>query len=129
MAKSRFIALGPEANGFFDQTTGITIARGQKVEVNENQLRSRRILQALNAGHLIYVQPDQEVEKITEAELTKLDGKLKAMYKKGVTIDKMVKDINLEQAKALAEKHDIQVEDTDTVKDLIEAIIEDYKEK
>ena len=123
------ITLGPKANGFFDQTTGITIARGEKVEINDRQLRSRRIAMALNSGHLIFAQPDQEVKKEKETDLQKLDKKLKAQYEKGVTLDKMSKDITMDQAKALAETHEIEVAEDDTVKDIIEAIIEDFKEE
>jgi hypothetical protein len=126
---SKFITLGPKANGFFDQTTGITIARGEKVEINDRQLRSRRIAMALNSGHLIFAQPDQEVKKEKETDLQKLDKKLKAQYEKGVTLDKMSKDITIDQAKALAETHEIEVDEGDTVKDIIEAIIEDFKEE
>lgn len=125
----KFITLGPKANGFFDQTTGITIARGEKVEINDRQLRSRRIAMALNSGHLIFAQPDQEVKKEKETDLQKLDKKLKAQYEKGVTLDKMSKDITMDQAKALAETHEIEVAEDDTVKDIIEAIIEDFKEE
>lgn len=125
---SKFIALGPKANGFFDQTTGLTIARGEKVEVNERQLRSRRIAMALNQGHLIYVQPDQKIEKDKETDIQKIDKKLKAQYEKGVTLDKMAKDITMDQAKVLADLHEIEVAEGDTVKDIIEAIIEDFKE-
>ena len=125
----KFITLGPKANGFFDQTTGITIARGEKVEINDRQLRSRRIAMALNSGHLIFAQPDQEVKKEKETDLQKLDKKLKAQYEKGVTLDKMSKDITMDQAKALAEIHEIEVAEGDTVKDIIEAIIEDFKEE
>jgi hypothetical protein len=125
----KFITLGPKANGFFDQTTGITIARGEKVELNDRQLRSRRIAMALNSGHLIFAQPDQEVKKEKETDLHKLDKKLKAQYEKGVTLDKMSKDITMDQAKALAETHEIEVAEGDTVKDIIEAIIEDFKEE
>lgn len=125
----KFITLGPKANGFFDQTTGITIARGEKVEINDRQLRSRRIAMALNSGHLVYAQPDQEVKKEKETDLQKLDKKLKAQYEKGVTLDKMSKDITMDQAKALAETHEIEVAEGDTVKDIIEAIIEDFKEE
>ena len=124
----KFITLGPKANGFFDQTTGITIARGEKVEINDRQLRSRRIAMALNSGHLVFAQPDQEVKKEKETDLQKLDKKLKAQYEKGVTLDKMSKDITMDQAKALAETHEIEVAEGDTVKDIIEAIIEDFKE-
>ena len=126
---SKFITLGPKANGFFDQTTGITIARGEKVEINDRQLRSRRIAMALNSGHLVFAQPDQEVKKEKETDLQKLDKKLKAQYEKGVTLDKMSKDITMDQAKALAETHEIEVAEDDTVKDIIEAIIEDFKEE
>lgn len=126
---SKFITLGPKANGFFDQTTGITIARGEKVEINDRQMRSRRIAMALNSGHLIFAQPDQEVKKEKETDLQKLDKKLKAQYEKGVTLDKMSKDITMDQAKALAETHEIEVAEGDTVKDIIEAIVEDFKEE
>lgn len=125
----KFITLGPKANGFFDQTTGITIARGEKVEINDRQLRSRRIAMALNSGHLIFAQPDQEVKKEKETDIQKLDKKLKAQYEKGVTLDKMSKDITMDQAKALAETHEIEVAEGDTVKDIIEAVIEDFKEE
>jgi len=124
---SKFISLGPKANGFFDQTTGLTIARGEKVEVNDRQLRSRRISMALNSGHLVIVQPDQKVEKEREVDIKKLDKKLKAQYEKGITVDKMAKDINMDQAKALADIHEIEVAEGDTVKDVIEAIVEDFK--
>lgn len=126
---SKFIALGPKANGFFDQTTGLTIARGEKVEVNDRQLRSRRIAMALNQGHLIYVQPDQKVDKEKETDIHKLDKKLKAQYEKGVTLDKMIKDITMDQAKALADAHEIEIAEGDTVKDIIEAVVEDFKEE
>jgi len=126
---TKFISLGPKANGFFDQTTGLTIARGEKVEVNDRQLRSRRIAMALNQGHLIFVQPDQKVEKEKEVDIQKIDKKLKAQYEKGVTLDKMAKDISMDQAKALADIHEIEVAEGDTVKDIIEAVVEDFKEE
>lgn len=126
---SKFIALGPKANGFFDQTTGLTIAHGEKVEVDDRQLRSRRIAMALNSGHLVFVQPDQKVEKTSEEDIQKLDKKLKAQFEKGVTLDKMVKDITMEQAKAIAEVHEIEVDEKDTVKDIIAAVVEDFKEE
>ena len=126
---SKFISLGPKANGFFDQTTGLTIARGEKVEVNDRQLRSRRIAMALNSGHLIFVQPDQKVDKEKETDINKLEKKLKAQYEKGVTLDKMAKDITMDQAKALADAHEIEIAEGDTVKDIIEAVVEDFKEE
>ncbi len=125
----KFITLGPKANGFFDQNTGITIARGEKVAINARQLRSRRIAMAINSGPLIFAQHAPEVKKEKETDLQKLDKKLQAQYEKGVTLDKMSKDITMDQAKALAETHEIEVAEGDTVKDIIEAIIEDFKEE
>ena len=124
---TKYISLGPKANGFFDQTTGLTIARGEKVEVSDRQLHSRRISMALNSGHLIMVQPDQDVKKEKEVDINKLDKKLKAQYEKGVTIDKMIKDLTMDQAKAIADIHDIEVTAEDTVKDIILAVVEDFK--
>ena len=49
------------------------------------------------------------------------DGKL--------DLDKMVKDITMEQAKAIAEVHEIEVDKKDTVKDIIAAVVEDFKEE
>ena len=128
MTEKFYVSLGPKANGFFDQVTGLTIARGQKVEITRAQRNSRRISMALNAGHLILVQPDQEVEKITEQDVNKLNNKLKAQYKKGVTVDKMIKDMSMDQAKALADLHEITIEDGDSIKDIIKAVLSDFEE-
>lgn len=127
MAKSYFISLGAKANGFFDQFTGITVAPGEKVEINERQRNSRRISMAINTGHLVMVQPDAKVEKIDQKAIEKLDKKLKNQFEKGATIEKLIKDITLDQAKALAEAHEIEVDPNDTVQVLIEAVVEDYK--
>ena len=127
MAKSYFIALGPKANGFFDQFTGITVAPGEKVEINERQRNTKRISMALNSGHLVLVQQEVEVNKVDQKAAEKLDKKLKASFEKGMTIEKLCKDITMEQAKALAEIHEIEVDPKDTVQVLIEAIVEDYK--
>jgi molybdopterin converting factor small subunit len=84
---------------------------------------------ALNQGHLIFVQPDQKVDKEKETDIQKLEKKLKAQYEKGVTLDKMTKDITMDQAKALADAHEIEIAEGDTVKDIIEAVVEDFKEE
>lgn len=127
MAKTFFIALGQKANGFFDQFTGITVAPGEKLEINERQRNSKRINMAINAGHLVIVQPDEAVEKVDVKATDNLDKKLRKAFEKGVTVEKLCKDISLDQAKALAELHDIEIDDNDTVQILIEAVVEDYK--
>ena len=127
MAKTFFIALGQKANGFFDQFTGITVAPGEKLEINERQRNSKRINMAINTGHLVIVQPDEDVEKVDVKATENLDKKLRKAFEKGVTVEKLCKDISLDQAKALAELHDIEIDDNDTVQILIEAVVEDYK--
>ena len=127
MAKSYFIALGPKANGFFDQFTGITVAPGEKVEINERQRNSKRISMALNTGHLVMVQPEAKIEKNDQKAVENLDKKLKKAFEKGATLEKLCKDITFDQAKALAEFHEIEVDANDTVQVLIEAVVEDYK--
>lgn len=127
MAKTFFIALGQKANGFFDQFTGITVAPGEKLEINERQRNSKRINMAINTGHLVIVQPDESVEKVDVKATENLDKKLRKAFEKGVTVEKLCKDISLDQAKALAELHDIEIDDNDTVQILIEAVVEDYK--
>lgn len=41
----------------------------------------------------------------------------------------MVKDITMDQAKAIAELHEIEIAEGDTVKDIIAAVVEDFKEE
>lgn len=126
MAKTFFIALGPKSNGFYDQITGITVARGEKVEITERQKETRKISMALNAGQLILVQPDTKVETFSEADAKKLDKKIREKVGKGVTLDKICQNISMEQAKSLADLHELEVNDKDTVQTIIEAVIADY---
>lgn len=129
MKNTYYIALGDKANGFYDQVTGITVARGEKVEITERQKSSRKIQMALNAGALKIVQPDTPVSNYSESEIKKLDKKLKDKVGKGVTFDKLIKDLTFEQAKALAEFHELDINSDDTVQSIMEAVIEDYQEQ
>lgn len=129
MAQTYFIALGSRANGFYDQITGITVARGEKVEITERQKNTKKIQMALNAGALILVQPDTKVKTISESEVKKLDKKIQEKLGKGVTLDKICSDLSIEQAKALAELHDMEVDKNDTVQSIMEAVVEDYTDK
>jgi 3-hydroxyacyl-CoA dehydrogenase len=73
------------------------------------------------------VQPEAKVEKNDQKAVENLDKKLKKAFEKGATLEKLCKDITLDQAKALAEFHEIEVDANDTVQVLIEAVVEDYK--
>ena len=129
MAKTYFIALGSRANGFYDQITGITVARGEKVEITERQKDTKKIQMALNAGALQLVQPDVKVKNISESEAKKLDKKIQEKLGKGVTLDKICSDLTIEQAKALAELHELDLNKDDTVQSIMEAVVEDYNEE
>lgn len=119
------VTVGPKAQVFHDQSTGITICRGEKVSLRPNQFNSRRIQTALSQGHLILVQEEATVEKYSDADIEKLDKKIKAQFNKGTTIEKIATSINLEQATLLAAKNDVTAEAEDTVETILKAILEE----
>lgn len=126
MAKKK-IALGNKAYSFHDQALDITICRGEVIELTDRQLQSKHIRQALNGGHLRYVN-DDEVKKYTEDDIEQLDNKLIVALKKGTNPNKIAKNFSLEEAKLLASKHEIEVEDSDTPETIIVAIAETIDE-
>lgn len=125
MAKN--IALGNKAFSFHDQALGITICRGEVISLSERQLQSKHIRQALNGGHLRFVN-DGEIKKYTDDDIEKLDKKLMNALRNGVKSEKIAKDFSLEEAKLLATRHEIEVEDTDTPDTIITAIAETLEE-
>ena len=74
------------------------------------------------------VEPDVKIKNISESEAKKLDKKIQEKLGKGVTLEKICSDITIEQAKALAEIHEVDVDKNDTVQSIMEAVVEDYKE-
>lgn len=119
------VTLGPKANIFHDASTGITVARGEKVSLREQQYLSTRIRQALATGHLVLVPGDGNIPITSEEEVLKLDKRLKSKYKKGATIDKLAESVNMDQAQLLAKHNNVQVEPEDTVTSILEAILEE----
>lgn len=126
MAKKK-IALGNKAYSFHDQALDITLCRGEVIELSDRQLQSKHIRQALNGGHLRYVNED-EVKKYTEDDVEELDKKLVVALKKGTNPSKIAKNFSLEEAKLLASKHEIELEDSDTPETIIVAIAETIDE-
>ena len=70
MAQKTKVALGAKAYSFHDPNLGITLSRGETMELSSRQLLSRRIQQALNAGHLRIVQ--DIIPNYTDEDLDKL---------------------------------------------------------
>lgn len=122
MAKKK-IALGNKAYSFHDQALDITICRGEVIELTDRQLQSKHIRQALNGGHIRYVN-DEEIQKYTEEDVEKLDNKLLKALKNGTNPNKVAKNFSLEEAKLLATKHEIEIESSDTSETIIVAIAE-----
>lgn len=126
MAKKK-ITLGNKAYSFHDQALDITICRGEVIELTDRQLQSKHIRQALNGGHLRYVN-DEEIQKYTEEDVEKLDNKLIKALKNGTNPTKIAKNFSLEEAKILAAKHEIETESSDTPETIIVAIAETLEE-
>ena len=124
----RIVTIGPKAYSFHDQSTGITIIKGQEKTLSSRQLLSRKIQKALATGHLVYVANREEnagVTGLTSAQVDRLVKKLTAQYEKGMEVAKMAKGYNLEQAKAIAKKFDLEADADDTVITLLTAVIEE----
>ena len=120
------VTVGSRANIFHDQVTGITVVKGTVTELTTAQYRNRRVQTAIASGHLILV-PDEvkAVEKYSKADIENLTNKVKALYEKGTTIDKIAGNITLEEAVLIAKANNVTVEKEDTVQDILQAVLED----
>ena len=123
MAQKTKVALGAKAYSFHDPNLGITLSRGETMELSSRQLLSRRIQQALNAGHLRIVQ--DIIPKYTDEDLDKLYKKILKAGEKGQTLEKIAKGYTLGEVTAVAAKHQIIADSSDTVETLIKALLED----
>lgn len=121
------VTVGSKAYSFTDQALGISIVKGEVAELSAKQMTSKKIVVALNGGHLRIVQDGETVKKYNPADVEALDAKLLKLLASGKKVSKVAKDFTLEEAKLIAAKHEIQVEDSDTVETIFEAIAEDTK--
>lgn len=128
---NRFVTVNDNANIFHDQTTGITIVKGEKKELNDYQLNTKRIRAALQSGHLVYATADEDpIPTISKEEKTAtLVKKIQALYKAGTDPKKIEKQFSLEDLKDIATSFEITPEDDDTKSTLVEAIIDEISEK
>lgn len=121
------VTVGSKAYSFTDQALGISIVKGEVVELSAKQMTSKKIVVALNGGHLRIVQEGENVKKYNTADVEALDAKLLKLLASGKKVAKVAKDFTLEEAKLIAAKHEIQVEDSDTVETIFEVIAKDTK--
>lgn len=128
MAKDKYtLTVGPRAYSFHDQSTGITICRGEEKELTRRQFRTPKIQKAVASGHLIIIADKSEIEKYSEADIEKLGKRLTAQFKKGMTLEKIAKAYSLEELKLVAKLHEIEAEPNDTVETLLQALLEDFE--
>lgn len=94
MAKDKYtVTVGPRAYSFHDQSTGITVCRGEDKELSRRQFRAPKIQKAIASGHLIIIADKSEIEKYSEADIEKLDKRLNAQFKKGMTLENLQRAI------------------------------------
>ena len=128
MAKEKYtVTVGPRAYSFHDQSTGITVCKGEDKELSRRQYRTQKIQKAIAAGHLIIVADKSDIEKYSESDIEKLDKRLNAQFKKGMTLEKLSKGYSLEELKLVANLHEIVAEKNDTVETLLQALLEEFE--
>ena len=120
------VSVGNRANIFHDQITGITVVRGEVVELTTAQFRNKRIQTAMASGHLVMVPESvKSVDKYSKVDIETLEKKVKALYDQGTTIEKIAGTITLEEASLIAKNNNVTVEKEDTVVDILQAVLED----
>lgn len=82
------VTVGAKAYSFHDQSTGITICRGEEKELSARQYRTKKIQMALNSGHLRLVLDKKATDKYSNDDIDKLEKKLNAQFEKGMEIKK-----------------------------------------
>ena len=127
MATTKKVILGVKAEVFHDQTTGVTVRKGEVKELNMYQLNSKRIRNAIQGGHLVYTSDEQETHdtKVAKEEnLKRLKSKLTKLKEKGIDPVKASEAFTFDDLKSLAESMDIEVEENDTKVTIVTSLYE-----
>lgn len=119
------VTTGKNAGIFHDQSTGITVKKGEVVTLTNAQYQSRRVKAALNGGHLVIAadgitntEPKYSVEERTDT--------IKDMVKNGIDVKKIKKAFTMQELSDIASSMDIEVESGDTKDTLVQAIVEEF---
>lgn len=129
MSEKIKVTVGAKAYSFHDQSTGITIARGEERELTLRQFGSKKIQMALNSGHLRMIADKNKVEKYSANDLDKLEKKLTVQFEKGMEVAKIAKAYTLEELTLIAARHEIVAEKNDTPVTLVQALLEEFEEQ
>jgi hypothetical protein len=128
MGTKRKVKLNPKSSLFFDPYTQVKVVGDDIVELNSNQLRSRKIKTALASGHLVYHTDSDNQSPTTEVNPKELDDKFKDLYSSGKSSAQLAASFTLNELRIIAKKHDIEPEDKDNKLTLISVILEDISE-
>lgn len=127
MANTYRVQLGPNAYSFNDQSTGISISRGETKELSPRQYNTVRVQRALRSGHLVLVAEAKEPKKYTENDIKKLTKKLRSQFDKGMEVSKVAKGYTLEEVTLVAQDMGYTVETNDTLDSLLANIFEEFE--
>lgn len=120
------VSTGNHANIFHDQVTGITVVKGEIVELTKAQFYNKKVQAAIAAGHLVLVPEVQKtVDKYTEEDIDKMYKKIKTLYEQGTTVEKIAGSLTMEEAKLIAKANSVTVEKEDTVESIVRAVLEE----
>lgn len=118
------VQLGEKASVFHDMKTGLTITKGQTVELNLQQQMNPKIKAALGGGHLVRVVGlPKEVKEEVKHNPEEDKAKFIDLFNQGLDIKKLSNNFNLTQLKGIAELFEIEVEEDDTKASIVEAIV------
>lgn len=128
MANTVKVQLGPNAFSFNDQSTGISISRGEVKELTPRQYNTMRVQKALRSGHLALVVEAKEAKKYSESDIKKLTKKLRTQFEKGMEVSKVAKGYTLEEVSLVAKDLGYDIETNDTLESLLTTIFGEFEE-
>ncbi len=120
---NRKVKLSDSANIFHDPYSGVTICKGEVIELSVAQMANKRVRTAINSGHLVLAIEESSSlnTELPKKDLKELLDKFNGLIEKPVKT--IVKKFTLEQLKAIAISLGFELEEEDTKESLVESII------
>lgn len=123
---AKYLKLGEKSSFFHDPYSGVTIAKGEVVEVSTSKTFGKKIQSAISSGHIVYTDAPKAADKEFDTEALKkkfLDVVVKNTKEEIPDIEAIGKKFKLEELKALALVSDIELEESDGKAEIIEALL------
>lgn len=124
---AQYVKLGPNANFFRASGIDVSVSPGEVVALNAKQMSNRLIRRAINGGHLILTEKPgtKKAEEPTELTPDQLNESFLEMVNNGDTEKKLLSNFSLKDLTDIASVHGIEVEEGDTKKTILKAILEE----